>query len=46
MEHEMEQLLQEIAACRHCAAHLEHGPRPVVAAHPASKIVIIGLAPG
>lgn len=42
----MHQLLQEIRRCQHCLAHLPHGVRPVVAAHPESKIAIIGQAPG
>ncbi|TYA80978.1 uracil-DNA glycosylase family protein, partial [Seonamhaeicola marinus] len=42
----MQQLLQEIAQCTICKAHLLLGPRPVVSAHKKSKIVIIGQAPG
>ena len=42
----MNTLLNEIAHCRECAAHQPLGPRPVLAAHPESKIVIIGQAPG
>ncbi|MBM1105067.1 uracil-DNA glycosylase family protein [Aurantibacter crassamenti] len=42
----MEQLLSEIRACDVCSAHLPLGPRPIVAAHADSKIVIIGQAPG
>ncbi|TBM99390.1 uracil-DNA glycosylase family protein [Hyunsoonleella flava] len=42
----MEDLLQDIQQCTICKAHLPLGPRPVVAAHPESKIVIIGQAPG
>ncbi|MRI01260.1 uracil-DNA glycosylase family protein [Kriegella sp. EG-1] len=42
----MEQLLSEISACEVCSAHLPLGPRPIVAAHADSKIVIIGQAPG
>ncbi|WP_194766319.1 uracil-DNA glycosylase family protein [Tamlana sp. I1] len=42
----MEELLQNIKDCRLCEAHLPLGPRPVVSAHPDSKIVIIGQAPG
>jgi len=38
--------LQEISKCTLCAAHLELGPRPVLAAHRKSKIVVIGQAPG
>ncbi len=36
----------EIAACRVCAAHLPHGPRPVASFSPTARLVIIGQAPG
>lgn len=39
-------LLSEISACRHCEAHLPHGPRPVVQLSETSRILIIGQAPG
>ena len=39
-------LLTEISGCTVCAAHLEHGPRPVVQAGSRSRIVIVGQAPG
>lgn len=39
-------LLAEIRACRHCAALLPHGPRPVVQAGSRARILIIGQAPG
>lgn len=42
----MNTLLKKISNCRECTASLPLGPRPVVAAHPESKIVIIGQAPG
>ena len=42
----MEELLHNISQCTICSEHLELGPRPVVSAHPDSKIVIIGQAPG
>ncbi|WP_289060489.1 uracil-DNA glycosylase family protein [uncultured Zobellia sp.] len=42
----MQKLLSEIRACEVCSEHLPLGPRPIVAAHPNSKIVIIGQAPG
>ena len=42
----MERLLSEIRSCQVCKAQLPLGPRPVVAAHPNSRIVIIGQAPG
>src|ERR1700749_1214879 len=42
----MNTLLKQIRNCKECGAHLEHGVRPVVAASPKSKLVIIGQAPG
>ena len=42
----MKKLLQEISRCTVCKPHLTLGVRPVVHAHPESKIVIIGQAPG
>ncbi len=42
----MQKLLSEIRGCEVCKAHLPLGPRPIVAAHPNSNIVIIGQAPG
>jgi uracil-DNA glycosylase len=42
----MNKLIKEISKCKVCMPHLELGPRPVLAAHPKSKIIIIGQAPG
>lgn len=42
----MHTLLSKIRNCTVCEAHLPLGPRPIVAAHPEAKIVIIGQAPG
>ena len=42
----MDDLLRKISACEECKANLPLGPRPVMAAHPDSKIIIIGQAPG
>lgn len=42
----MQDLLLNIRNCNTCKAHLPLGPRPVLTAHPKSKIVIIGQAPG
>ena len=42
----MDKLLLDIKDCRICEEQLPLGPRPVVAAHPKSKIIIIGQAPG
>ena len=39
-------LLKEIRACTVCAKSLKAGPRPIVQFAPASRIVIIGQAPG
>lgn len=41
-----EALIDEIRACRVCAGALPAGPRPVVQFGPASRLVIIGQAPG
>lgn len=43
---EIEKLLGEIAACRHCAGLLPHAPRPVVQAGRTARILVIGQAPG
>ena len=42
----MDQLLHQIQDCSLCEKHLALGPRPIIAAHPKSKIAIIGQAPG
>ena len=42
----LEALLAEVRACRHCAAHLPLGPRPVLRATPSARILIVGQAPG
>lgn len=42
----MENLLKEIRQCNVCEKYLTAGVRPVLAAHPESKIAIIGQAPG
>ena len=42
----MKDLLSEIKKCTVCKQYLTDGPRPVVTAHPQSKIAIIGQAPG
>ncbi|NND94436.1 MAG: uracil-DNA glycosylase family protein [Flavobacteriales bacterium] len=42
----MQDLLHKISDCEICSAHLPLGPRPVVFAHPKSKVIIIGQAPG
>ncbi|MCX7932267.1 MAG: uracil-DNA glycosylase family protein, partial [Rhodovarius sp.] len=42
----MKALLEEVAACRACAAVLPLGPRPVLRASPTARLLIIGQAPG
>lgn len=42
----LDDLVAEIRACRHCAAHLPNEPRPVVWVHPEARILIAGQAPG
>lgn len=42
----LDPLLAEIRACRICAAHLPHGPRPVVRASSTARLCIIAQAPG
>lgn len=39
-------LLADIRACSVCAAHLPHGPRPVVQFARGARLVIVGQAPG
>lgn len=43
---ELDALVAEIRACRVCAPHLPHTPRPVVWVHPEARILIAGQAPG
>jgi len=42
----MKDFLSEMRSCTVCSKHLPLGPRPIVSAHPNSKIAIIGQAPG
>jgi uracil-DNA glycosylase len=46
MATKLDQLVQEIRACRVCAGALPHDPRPVVRVHPHARILIAGQAPG
>ena len=39
-------LLKEVRACRICAKHLPHGPRPVLRLSSTARICIAGQAPG
>ena len=41
-----ESLISEVRACTICAAHLPHGPRPVLQLHPKARLLIAGQAPG
>ncbi len=43
---EMDRLLAEVRACRVCEAELPLGPRPVLRAGAAARLLIIGQAPG
>jgi uracil-DNA glycosylase len=38
--------LREARACRVCAPHLPHEPRPVLRAAPGARLLIVGQAPG
>jgi len=42
----MEEYLNKIRQCTICSDHLPLGPRPIVSAHPESRIAIVGQAPG
>ena len=42
----LDTLLARVRACQLCAAHLPHGPRPVLQAHADARILIAGQAPG
>lgn len=39
-------LLQRVRACVACAGQLPLGPRPIVQAHEAAQVLIVGQAPG
>src|SRR5207248_3794278 len=42
----LEALLAAVRACRVCEAHLPLGPRPVLRAGAAARILVVGQAPG
>lgn len=42
----LDSLLEAVRACRVCEAHLPLGPRPVLQAGAAARILIVGQAPG
>ncbi|WP_413532200.1 uracil-DNA glycosylase family protein [Empedobacter brevis] len=46
MTNKFDNLLQEVRACKVCEPFLPLGANPIVQAHPESKIVIVGQAPG
>jgi uracil-DNA glycosylase len=42
----LDALLREARGCTLCAAHLAHGPRPIVQAGIGARLLIVGQAPG
>ena len=46
MRQRLASLLAEVRACQLCAPVLPHGVRPVLQAHTAARILIVGQAPG
>lgn len=46
MTAELDQVLAELRACRHCADVLPRGPRPVIRAGRTARLLIIAQAPG
>jgi uracil-DNA glycosylase len=46
MAETLDELLVRIRACRLCADHLPLGPRPVLRAAAAARLLIVGQAPG
>jgi uracil-DNA glycosylase len=46
MTSELDRLLTDIRACRICEASLPFGPRPVLRASAAARLLIVGQAPG
>lgn len=43
---DLPRIIADIQACRQCAAHLTHPPRPVFTAGAQARILIVGQAPG
>ena len=43
---ELDRLVAEIRACRHCEAHLPLGPRPILHVSPTARLLIASQAPG
>lgn len=46
LDDELEEVLDRARACTHCAVHLPAGPRPILQAHPESRILVASQAPG
>lgn len=46
MRNTLPELIRNIRACTHCAKALPCGPRPVLQAHKAARLRIVGQAPG
>lgn len=46
LDPELAALLARVRACRECEAQLPLGPKPIVRAHQAARILIVGQAPG
>jgi uracil-DNA glycosylase len=42
----LDELLVAVRGCRACERHLPLGPRPILQAHAAARILIVGHAPG
>lgn len=42
----LDELLAAVRGCRACERHLPLGPRPIVQAHAAARILVVGQAPG
>jgi uracil-DNA glycosylase len=42
----LEDLLERIRGCTHCAQHFSHAPRPTLRADARARILIVGQAPG
>lgn len=42
----IKELSEEIRACVHCAAQIEHSPKPIFQAGAEARVLIIGQAPG
>lgn len=43
---DLDSLIEQVKACRHCESQLPFGPRPVIHMAKSAKLMIIGQAPG